>query len=225
MSADTNPPNPNAVRYDSVGRQLCHAHSRTGKPCSRPAVKGAKVCDFHGGKAPQVQNRIARDEAEARAAKALVKYRKFSPRNVTPSEALLEEVRRTAGYVVWLDHHVSTLTDDELAFGVSREVSSLSDASGKKLERTRAAELNVWVRWLGAERDRLVKVCAAAIAAGIEERRVSLAEQQGALLASVVERILEGVRLGLIAQEVDVAAAWGDIVREVVPRELREAGR
>jgi hypothetical protein len=49
------------------------------------------------------------------------------------------------------------------------------------------------------ERDRLAKWCQQAIAAGLEERRVRLAEQQGAQLAAVIRAFVAD--LGLTAQQ------------------------
>lgn len=62
------------------------------------------------------------------------------------------------------------------------------------------------------ERDRLVKVCGAALRAGIEERRVKLAEQQGILVAVVIRRILTRLKLN---------EAQLGLVATVVPEELR----
>jgi NADH dehydrogenase FAD-containing subunit len=72
----------------------------------------------------------------------------------------------------------------------------------------------VWVDLLGQWHDRLVRICAEAIRAGIEERRVRIAEQQGALVADVIRKILE--RLELTPEQ---AAKAGD----VVPFELRRS--
>jgi len=57
-----------------------------------------------------------------------------------------------------------------------------------------------------------VAVTKAAIAAGIEERKVRIAEQQGALLADVIRRILG---------DLDLNAEQQARVPEVVPRHLR----
>ena len=37
---------------------ICTAHNRQGQPCGRHAMTGTHVCDMHGGKLPQVQNKI-----------------------------------------------------------------------------------------------------------------------------------------------------------------------
>jgi hypothetical protein len=37
-------------------RRKCRAHTSAGKPCQRDPVKGALVCQVHGGAAPQVKN-------------------------------------------------------------------------------------------------------------------------------------------------------------------------
>lgn len=48
-----NLPEPNVSLTHS---RPCSAHSsRTGKPCTQYAIKGATVCRFHGGSAPQVK--------------------------------------------------------------------------------------------------------------------------------------------------------------------------
>lgn len=38
-----------AVRVDTRGRTLCHAHTSDGRLCSAPAVTGQQVCRHHGG--------------------------------------------------------------------------------------------------------------------------------------------------------------------------------
>jgi hypothetical protein len=64
------------------------------------------------------------------------------------------------------------------------------------------------------ERKHLVEVTKTAISVGIEERRVRLAEAQGALLNDVIKRIL--ARLSLTSEQ-------SKLLPVVVPEELRRA--
>jgi len=120
------------------------------------------------------------------------------PREVAPDVALLEEVHRTAGHVGWLGALVAGLESSELA---------------QWSETGRAP--SVWVRIYQEERQHLVRVAKAAIDAGIAERQVRLAEQQGTMLAQVIDVVLDG--LGLDERQ-------RGLVPEVVPAALRAIG-
>lgn len=54
-----------------------------------------------------------------------------------------------------------------------------------------------WLELYSQERDRLVRMSALAIGAGIAERQVQLAERQGALVADVIRKLLDDPELGL----------------------------
>jgi hypothetical protein len=56
--------------------------------------------------------------------------------------------------------------------------------------------LHIWIAARHQAMDRLVDYSKIAIAAGIEERRVKLAEQQGALLAQAIRGILAELGVG-----------------------------
>ena len=71
---------------------------------------------------------------------------------------------------------------------------------------------SVWYVLYERERKHLVAVAAAALKAGVEERRVRLAEQQGNLVADVIRRILDAL---------DLSPAQRERVPEVVPAQLR----
>lgn len=45
----------------------CHAHRSDGQPCRRWSVRGATVCPFHGGNAPQVRRAAAERVRQAEA--------------------------------------------------------------------------------------------------------------------------------------------------------------
>lgn len=74
------------------------------------------------------------------------------------------------------------------------------------------AGINIWYQLYLKEREHLAKVCSLALRAGIEERKVKLAESQGLLVADVIRRILGA--LGLTPEQML-------LVPEIVPRELR----
>lgn len=115
------------------------------------------------------------------------------PREVEPQVALLEEVWRTAGHVAWLAAKVGVHQEDEdLVFGLTSATSMVApDGTLVPFERKEEAKPNVWLALYYKERQHLVDVCRVAIAAGIAERQVKLAEQQGKLIAQVLRGALE----------------------------------
>ena len=130
--------------------------------------------------------------------------------DVSPDAALLTEVQRSAGLVAYYQarvEEIAALGAEGLVWGHTRTKVGGDDAGD-----TYEARPSVWLQLFNEERDRLVKVCAAALRAGIEERRVKLAEQQGILVAAVIRRILTRLNLTDIQQ---------GLVATVVPEELR----
>jgi hypothetical protein len=174
-------------------RPRCKAKSRrTGDRCQRWPMLGQDVCPTHGGKAPQNLAAAARRMAEVKAAKYVETF--GLPREIDPRDALLEEVYRTAGAIDWLHAQVQELQRDEVTWGKTEETDKGSgEFTGTDI--THAAAVNVWVQLWQSERKHLVDVSKAAISAGIEERRVKLAEQQGALLAGVIKAVLGDLEL------------------------------
>jgi hypothetical protein len=157
-------------------------------------MKGQRVCRSHGGSAAQNRAAGERRHREEQARAAVVTY--GLPREVEPAQALLEEVHRTAGHVTWLGDLVAELERGELA--------QWSEAAGRRP--------SIWVELYQTERAHLARVAKSAIDAGIAERQVHLAEQQGELLAVVIRRILDDLALSP-----EQAARLPD----VVPRHLR----
>jgi hypothetical protein len=204
--------------WKDMGRnrvRRCWARTKaTGKQCTRPAASGQKVCQLHGGAAAQNlakgRERVAEEKARVLVATYGLKI------ETTATEALLEEVQRTAGHVAWLGDRVRELDPDAmgadtdkhpLVWGVTKE-----KTGGEDRGITEEATPSEWLKLYQQERDHLVKVCSAAIKAGIEERRVQLAESQGALVAQVIRAILGDLQLTVEQQA---------RVPEVVPRHLR----
>jgi hypothetical protein len=195
-----------------AGNQACAAHKKgtrdeaeRGKACRQIPVQGGTVCRYHGGRAKQVRAMGQQKVAEQRARKLVASY--GLPMEVGPEDAILAEVHRTAGHVAWLAEQVQALETGELVWGVTR-----IKEGGEDRGRTEEAVPNVWLKLYREERAHLVRVCAEAIKAGIEERRVRLAEQQGSLVADVIRAILGDLNL---------TAEQQAKVSEIVPRRLR----
>jgi len=214
----------------------CVAHNNRHLPCGRPAMRGQKVCATHGGRAVDAKRKAAKaiaqqeaDAAKIRACKTLGV--RFDGLNISPTEALLEEVTWTYVHVQWLrtkvqdleDQDSQTLVIDEdgepatiqrghaLVWGTTEHKNKTGGDDWGNTTVQRAGP-NAWYELYSRERDRLIKVCSEAIRAGIEERRVQLAEQQGALVAEAIRRILDD--LNLSPEQLSQVAS-------IVPRHLR----
>lgn len=191
-------------------RSECTCPRKRGKgPCHGPAVTGADKCRMHlGEKAAPV---IAEAKAEALARKAVETY--GLPRDISPTDALLEEVRYSAGHVAWLRAKVAEIEADDLVWGKTEETEkNASEFAGT--DTTHAAAVNVWLDLYFRERKHLLDLTKTAISVGIEERRVRLAEAQGSLMNDVIRRIL--ARLSLTSDQ-------SALLPVVVPEELRRA--
>lgn len=167
---------------------------------------GEGPCKLHGGSTRSVAKGSRLRLVERKARVVMETY--GLPIETSPADALLAEVHRTAGHVAWLQQRVAELEERDVVWGTTQIKTGGEDGG-----TTEAAEPNVWVRLYQAERAHLVKVSSEAIRCGIEERRVKLAESQGALVADVIRAILGDLHLSTEQQA---------LVSEVVPRRLRE---
>lgn len=170
----------------------CNATSRSGNRCKLPAIEGGTVCRLHGGRAPQVVAAAERRVQEAEARRTAATY--GLPIDIDPLDALIGELARTAGHVAWLGQLVASLHHEDdpeptvLGDGGSRDSDEphVSRSGLKQYTRTEkftVEQESVWVRMYRDERKHLASVAGALLKAGVDERRVKLAERQGELLA------------------------------------------
>ena len=193
----------------------CRAHNRAGGPCNRWPKKGTPVCWKHGGATPQV-----RAAAEARQAEAevLAAVQTFGVRrDISPGEALIEDVQWTAGHVEWLRGQVQALEADQLTWGVSKETDQQSGQGRAGKDTVREARLNAIVELYERERKHLVDVSTATLRAGVEVKRLEMAQQWGQTYASMMRAVLGDPQLGLTAEQLSVA-------HEVVIRHMKGIG-
>jgi hypothetical protein len=159
-------------------RPRCTARSkRTGEHCRGWAMVGQTVCRMHGGAAAQNRQAAERRQQEAQAEAAVIAY--GLPREVDAHTALLEELWRTAGHVAWLSLQVQQMQDHELHVRVG----------GGEMSEPRQ-EAHIWIRLYQEERKHLAGVARDCIKAGIEERRIKLAEDQAELIATYTRALL-----------------------------------
>ena len=187
------------VKPRSRGRGTCHGS----------AVTGHDECRMHLGR--KAQPAIAEARAEDAARRAVETY--GLPRDISPTDALLEEVRYSAGHVAWLRAKVAEIEAADLVWGVTEEAVKRA-TEFKGTDETRSAAVNMWLDLYFRERKHLLDLTKTAISVGIEERRVRLAEAQGSLMNDVIRRIL--ARLSLTDSQ-------SKLLPVVVPEELRRA--
>lgn len=160
---------------------VCGAKTRAGTMCRQPAGFGTShlgfgLCKYHFGGTPAAAVNAVKQQISSQMAQL------GEPIDIDPHTALLQEVKRTAGHVEWLGQKVRALGDNEL------------------IETGPAGKVpQIWIRWYQDERDRLARVAAMAVKAGVQERHVKVAEEQGRMLAVAIRLILQG--LGLTAEQ------------------------
>lgn len=190
------------------GGKLCGSRKKSHRGaghCRMPAGYGTNhpgigKCKFHMG-ATRAHTAAAQKVVAARAVETF-----GLARDIDPRDALLEEVHRTAGVVDWLRQRVQELDPEQVVWG------TVEIRQGDEDTEVQRAEVNTWVELYQKERRHLVAVCKEAITAGIEQRRVELAEQQGMMIAGAIRAILA---------ELELTPQQDALVVDVVPRHLR----
>ena len=190
----------------------CEEHQRW--ECTRPRSRGRGTC--HGSAVADsdkcrmhLGEKAAPVIAEAEARKAVETY--GLPRDISPTDALLEEVRYSAGHVAWLRAKVAELEAADLVWGITEEAErNATEFAG--VDVTRSATANMWLELYHRERKHLLDLVKTAISVGIEERRVRLEEAKGQVVAELIRRILG---------RLDLNDAQRDLAVQVIPEEFR----
>lgn len=198
------------------------------RACHRPAGwgtshPGSGACKLHGGSS---RNGTVNAQREL-ARRAVQTY--GLPVDITPEQALLDGVKRSAGHVMWLGMMVSGLDTDELGWGIDEEtvapgvVSDDGTAITNEVTSKYRAKTNIYVDLYNKERDRLMRYSEAAVKAGVSERLVTLYENVYEQIAEQFTEILNGVldRLELSEdQRRDVPAAVVHVIQGITPEDV-----
>jgi hypothetical protein len=149
---------------------LCGAKKKNGEPCRALAGMGTShpgigTCRHHFGNAPNHIKHAIKEEAKKHT-------RTFGePKKILPGEALLEMLWTAYGQVHWL----------------AGEIDKQKDLA--------TFETRVLVQAHAEERDRVAKIAATALAAGVQERQIRLAEMYGAMIATLITSVLDDMKL------------------------------
>lgn len=173
------------------GKSLCGAEKRDGGKCGRPAGwgtghQGVGACKHHGGCTPTHEAAGAVEIARREAVVMGV------PVDVEPDEFILSCIRRTAGEIAYCDERIAELK--------SAMVSTMF-----------GPQLHTWITVRQKAMERGVAFAAAALKAGIDERRTRAAERVGEAMAELIRGVLTDLGVPLNDPK----------TREVVVRNLR----
>lgn len=210
---DQEPPPRSAKARRRISREVTNPEYReespsNGKVCGSKKNKGLNTCTLpagwgtdHLGYGPCKYHMGStsmgrKSSAIERGEELMVFYGK--PLDTDPIQALLDEVRTTAGHKAWL------------AAEIAKVNATLVDEKGKVAGLE--PEVEGLLRLYQWERDHLVKTAKTCLDAGINQRLLEIAEHQGAKLADAVDTILVGLQL---------TAAQAALVPQIVPNVLR----
>jgi hypothetical protein len=226
----------------AISVQCSAVSKQTGKQCKAKAIPGGTVCRWHGGAAQQVKAKAAvraeligwgLGDATVDPGEVLLRLVTQSAARAERYALLLEEAYEAAERLKQA-HDAGARIEapgDELAdtaetarrdldriFNTGRVAALVGNTYGA------AKDVGVYVtgeaiRGLAdleaKERERCANFATKAVAAGLAERQVRLAERQGELLAQVIRGVLD--ELGLSAEQ-------RQLVPEVVRRHLIAVG-
>lgn len=170
----------------------CSAHNVKGGPCMRPPNRGGRLCRGHGGAKPDV---LAKDQV-----RATVIAWGLHDEIVDPGETLLKllsaSARRANDYAAELTRMI------EAYGGIGK---ALVGDQYMTTEDGKSVKVGEYIRGMAKleaeERDRAARFATQAVAAGLAERQVRIAEQLGGHLAELMRAALADPDLALSAEQ------------------------
>jgi hypothetical protein len=110
------------------------------------------------------------------------------PADMSPIDVLVDELKRSAGFVYWIESKIMEWPDELIDLGQT----NYDDKGSMQVAPTNDAEwLAVWQR----ERAHLARVAKLCIDAGVSERQVALAEKQAELMFSLINEAFTQLHL------------------------------
>jgi hypothetical protein len=184
------------VRADPLigSNGMCNAYmTKRDKRCEMPAGQGTNhpgygACSVHGGNAPQSQLTAAKQMARVMGL----------PIEVTPHEALLYCVHITAGAVDYCNGMIEELEDAVVTPTVETHKEWMGGEDGGGSSTTivyKEQELNLWIKARDDYVEKLSRFSKMALDARIDERMISLAENQAAMMRPIFVAVFTDLQL------------------------------
>lgn len=184
-------------------------------PCGLPAGWGTDHigigrCRKHGGATYSHRKAAQRIMAEQMVATYGL------PIEITPEDALTQELYRTAGHVAWLADQIREMSPDSLVWGIGearsvldldeyesmaalREAGRTEEDAEKLYQLVMKAGISAWVELYLRERKHMTDLSLGMLKIGIEAKRVESIRRQGLQLSAVVRAFVS--LLGLTPQQ------------------------
>jgi hypothetical protein len=190
------------------GTPACAAHisgSNPLRPCSKPPKGGRTVCRSHGANLPglarQAEQKLALMAADGEIAELM---RECDIPEQHPIDGLLEVVRVSGSMMRLLTVKVGELAEDTEVQEVLEHNTKTGDIKTRlvagndafwALDKDGQVVPNVYVQLLKIWTERYERACATALSAGIEERRIRLAEDTADTFFSALSKAIAAAGL------------------------------
>jgi hypothetical protein len=199
------------------GRCAAHVNRSERNPdggfCEKWPLAGQRRCGTHGGASPQAKAAADRRRQEASVAALAVTY--GLPVEIDPVDALLGELWRTQGAVLWLQAQIADLAPEEIGWGQT-EVKTVNSVEFGGTDTTEAAAINVLVQLYQRERQHLAKVSRDCVSVGIE---LKLAQRMDAIASDVMSKLAVILRaLGHDPEDRQVLRLVVNVLRGMPPQ-------
>jgi myo-inositol-1-phosphate synthase len=136
--------------------------------------------------------------------------------NVSPWEAILGEVRRSAYRAAWIDERVQLEAMRERSLIDSNGVDFEKATDYEIAVRLRGQELREWIRESRDERKHLTKVSADAVRAGLSERYIDSLRAEAQMIAKALTKALDAADLDA-SQRARASAALREALADMGP--------
>jgi len=198
----------NKIHVTHWGGAACQGHisgSNPLQPCSKAPRAGRPFCRSHGANLPNIaragEQKLALMEAEGEIAQLM---REVDLPDQHPIDGLLEVVRVSGSMMRLLTIKVGELSEDteivevpivndktgdiKIRFEVEGDAFWGVNKDGEKVPHIYVQLLKIWT-------ERYERACAAALAAGIEERRIRLAEDTAETFFTALSKAVAAAEL------------------------------
>lgn len=110
------------------------------------------------------------------------------PDDMSPVDVLVDELKRSAGFCFWIESKMAEWDDDL----VELQTENIDDKGSMQIAtNNKALWMDIWQR----ERSHLAKVAKMCLDAGVDQRRVELAEKQASVMFMLINEAFDMLKL------------------------------